>query len=320
MCKRQESWRWRWQSHERGCPFTRPTRSALCARLAGKRILLYGDSLTQQFFVSLASLAGGAAASWRPPGCEGMRRLECVRVCGGGSEPPAELCQRTKFGLALDEPPPRPHNCSVQPSVVATAEEKFPPNCVRRFDVLILSEAAHWVGVDGALGMQQCLERFGATDAARFSQAFVARLYESQMQRDVAHLRAVLAPPPSAGERRDTRVLFRTSPPGYPTADVLPPDTPEGIPPVFTAPSRSAAWATALAAQRTSRYNHHMLPRLNAIARRAFADGGASGSRVGVMDVEAPMVPRVDGHLDPLHYCLPGPADFYAEVLFNFVV
>ena len=39
-----------------------------------------------------------------------------------------------------------------------------------------------------------------------------------------------------------------------------------------------------------------------------------------VMDVAAPMLHRVDGHLDRLHYCLPGPPDFYSHALFNYML
>lgn len=327
MCKRQQSWKWRWRSRDRSCPFVQLSRTTLCTRLAGKRILLYGDSLTQQFFVSLATLAGRVEASWRPVGCERMRHLECVRVCGSHDDlDSAEVCQRTKFGLALDELPRRwPFNCSLQPSVVAPLHEKFLPSCLRRFDFVILSEVAHWVGVDGALGLQACLERKGhdAIDAARLSQAFVTRLYERQMRRNADYLRTMVTADASDDDRQ-TRILFRTSPPGYPTADLLSPDTQDGAPPIFTAPSQSVNWVHALVAKGTSRYNHHLIPALNEIARRAFtgsiSDAAVVGARVGVMDVEVPMMPRVDGHLDPLHYCLPGPADFYSEVLHNYVL
>ena len=159
----------------------------------------------------------------------------------------------------------------------------------------------------------------GAADAATFSQSYVAKLYERQMRHNAEHLRSLVSAPPQVDWRK-TRVLFRTSPPGYPTADLLTPDTTNGVPPVFTAPSRSVAWVRTLASRGTSRYNHHMLLRLNELARRAFSAHGETddADALGVMDVEAPMLPRVDGHLDPLHYCLPGPTDFYSEVLFNF--
>ena len=58
-------------------------------------------------------------------------------------------------------------------------------------------------------------------------------------------------------------------------------------------------------------------------ARKAYASrsaGAAAERLVGVMDVEAPMLQRIDGHMDPLHYCLPGPPDFYSHVLYNFVL
>ena len=61
-CRSRQSWRWRWQSGSESCRFVVPTQAELCARLAGKRILLYGDSLTQQFFVSLASIAGNVTS------------------------------------------------------------------------------------------------------------------------------------------------------------------------------------------------------------------------------------------------------------------
>ena len=70
MCRQQTSWKWRWVSHDSACPFEYPTRESICKRLVGKHLLFYGDSLTQQLFVSLASLAGDAAAKWR---CELQR-------------------------------------------------------------------------------------------------------------------------------------------------------------------------------------------------------------------------------------------------------
>ena len=59
----------------------------------------------------------------------------------------------------------------------------------------------------------------------------------------------------------------------------------------------------------------HMVFGLNAAARSAYASRG-----LGVMDLERPMLHRVDGHLDRLHYCLPGPPDFYTHALYNYVV
>ena len=81
MCKRQQSWKWKWESHDTRCPFHHPTTRELCERLRGRRIILYGDSLTQQFFVSLASLTGGGATQApHPPGCEHARHLECLQL------------------------------------------------------------------------------------------------------------------------------------------------------------------------------------------------------------------------------------------------
>ena len=55
---------------------------------------------------------------------------------------------------------------------------------------------------------------------------------------------------------------------------------------------------------------------------RALTCRGAAYAAHGlpVMDVEQPMLHRVDGHMDPLHYCLPGPPDFYSYVLWNFAL
>ena len=77
MCRQQTSWKWRWVSHDSACPFEYPTRESICKRLVGKHLLFYGDSLTQQLFVSLASLAGDAAAKWR---CELQRSRRSSRA------------------------------------------------------------------------------------------------------------------------------------------------------------------------------------------------------------------------------------------------
>ena len=38
--------------------------------------------------------------------------------------------------------------------------------------------------------------------------------------------------------------------------------------------------------------------------------------RLSVLDLEVPMLARVDGHrVDPLHYCMPGPPDLMAYAL-----
>ena len=309
MCRRQQSWRWRWSSHDIRCPFHRPTRGQLCERLAGRRIMLVGDSLTQQFFVSLASLAGTATAMPRPKGCESMRHVECVRICGSSGRS-AELCQRTKFGLALDALPSPPHNCTIHPSTVQPLGESFPSGCLRRFDVIIVSACAHWVGSDGALALEQCIASrpgIGSEEAARVSQAYIADLYKRQMHRDAAHFSSIASrpqPQPAGGESgadtsRRTRILFRTSPPGYPTPDLLPSDTAKGVPPIFTAPSHDLEWAQRLARRNSSRFNHHLIPKFNGISRHAYRSAG-----LDIMDVEQPMMYRVDGHLDPLHYCL----------------
>ena len=332
MCKRQQSWKWRWESSDVQCPFHHPTQHELCERLRGRRIILYGDSLTQQFFVSLASLTGRAAQATPPPGCEHMRHLECVRLCdddqdteGGpvGVELPL-VCQRIKFGMALDESPATPENCTVRPSTVSPLRETFPSSCLRGFDVVIISTVAHWVGSDGALRLAECLASRRSADAGRAAanadaSAYVAALFKQQMQRDATHLRQTLALVASSGDgaswRPSTRVFFRTSPTGYPSPVLLHPDTLDGAPPVFTAPSRDVEWARSLAARNASRFNHHLFSRFNAIASHAYKSAG-----LDVLDVEAPMLHRVDGHLDLLHYCLPGPVDFYSEALWNYVL
>jgi len=339
MCRRQHSWRWQWRSFDNRCPFQQPTRAQICRRLARRRVLLYGDSLTQQFFISLASLAGNASSAWKPAGCERMRHLECVRVCGSSS---ANVCHRTRFGLALDETPRPPHNCSMKPSVVQPLDEMFAPSCLRRFDVIVLSEGAHWVGNDGAVALEECFVERGIerSKAAVESQNFVSQLFEAQMQKNAAFLQANVAGRGASGSTTTTtvangqsaaaaggpaaaavqlrpRVVFRTTAPGNPPADILAPDTPGGVPPVFTAPASSANWVDAMVAKGSSAFNHHMLPRLNDVARRAYS---AHAPRLEVMDTAEAMARRVDGHLDLLHHCLPGPPDFYSYVLWNFLL
>ena len=149
MCgsPRHRSWQWRWRSSDARCPFATPTREQLCARLAGKRIVLYGDSLTHQFFASLASLAGNASRAPVPRECWRLRHLKCVSVCGGT----ALVCNRHHFALALDVlPPPLPPNCSVR-ARVAPLNATFATRCLASFDLVVLSTFSHWVGMDGAL-------------------------------------------------------------------------------------------------------------------------------------------------------------------------
>ena len=320
MCKRQQSWQWQWHSHDKRCPFHRPNRQELCERLSGHRIILYGDSLTEQTFVSLASLTGGSNAKQvpKPRACESMRHIECLSLCSGS----ALVCQRIKFGLAISESPTPPRNCSIAPSTMLPEHETFPPVCIRSFDLVLVSSVAHWVGIDGAQRLEQCLgssrHSLSAAEAALASQAYIFDLYKRQMIRDATHLRRVIASSTKGGtqvEQRLPRVFFRTSPPGYPTPDLLQPDTPHGEPPVFTAPSRTLEWARSLATRNSSRFNHHLFAQFNAIARHAYRSNGHH-----ILDVEVPMLYRVDGHLDLLHYCLPGPADFYAEALWNYVL
>ena len=91
MCgsPRHRSWQWRWRSSDARCPFATPTREQLCARLAGKRIVLYGDSLTHQFFASLASLAGNVTRAPVPRECWRLRHpfsvpivlAQCDKLC-----------------------------------------------------------------------------------------------------------------------------------------------------------------------------------------------------------------------------------------------
>ena len=46
------------------------------------------------------------------------------------------------------------------------------------------------------------------------------------------------------------------------------------------------------------------------------ARAAAAAHRLEVLDLEGAMLARVDGHLvDRLHYCLPGPPDFFAYAL-----
>tara|TARA_B110001452_G_scaffold266974_1_gene275268 strand:+ start:1632 stop:2384 length:753 start_codon:yes stop_codon:yes gene_type:complete len=246
----------------------------------------------------------------RPSGCW-SRKIACVRACDGS----VLICHRQKFGLVTDTPPRLPHNCTINATVLPL-QQSFAASCVLRFDLVILSEWAHWAGVDGALGLQRCLEEagVGSERAARWSQDEIAQLYATQMRRNAGFLRRVLS------ERtRRTRAFFRTSAPGYPPPDVLPPDMPtrNHEPQSYAAPAQDLSWARVWAgtAQGAESFNHHMAFRLNEAARVAYSAEG-----LGVMDVEAPMLHRVDGHIDRLHYCLPGPPDFYTHTLYNHVL
>ena len=189
--------------------------------------------------------------------------------------------------------------------------------------MVLLSEGTHWVGNDGALGLERCMDGHGIRDAAAWSQRWVAKLYGQQMARNAEFLRTVIdasgnpasVVAPSTEVPRRTRVFFRTMAPGYPPEDVLRPDTRGGGPPVYREPSRTTEWVDVIQKRGSAPFNHHMIPALNALARRAYLSAS-----LNVMDVAQPMEYRVDGHLDRLHYCLPGPVDFYSEALWNYML
>ena len=308
----QQSWRWQWRSLNADCPFERPGRELLCQRLKGRRILLYGDSLTQQHFVSLASLAGNGTEMRRPSECAVVKPLECVSVCDGSSV----VCHRLRFGLALDytgSSLSSLSSCNIKPSVVAPLHETFSPSCILGFDIVVLQEFAHWVGADGSMMLEECLREKGhGSRATSWAQKHILRLYQGQMQRNAAFLQNVAS---QVDVDRRPRVLLRTAVPGYPPAGVLAPDTPHGEPPVFRSPRSNTSWALEYSSRATSRWNHHLWSKMNIIARRAYREHALE-----VMDIEMPMLQRVDGHLDELHYCLPGPPDFHSLVLYNFVL
>lgn len=307
MCAHQQSWRWEWRSQDPECPFEQPNRSSLCHRLRDKRILLYGDSLTQQLFVSLASLAGDAHTAGKPGECSRVKPVECVRVCDGTSL----LCQRLRFGLVLDTLGERHAplgNCSVRPTGVGPLSEIFSPPCICSFDLMIIQEFAHWVGANGAMFLEKCLRQQGYPNAGTVSQSHVLQLYGEQMRRNAAFLRNA-----TSGQR--TRVVFRTAIPGYPPKEILAPHTPDGKDPVFVAPSTDTSWAARYSEYESSKWNHHMWAKINEAAKSAYAANGLS-----ILDTEPPMLQRVDGHLDELHYCLPGPPDFYSYAIFNYLL
>ncbi|KAL1530054.1 hypothetical protein AB1Y20_000976 [Prymnesium parvum] len=303
----QQSWRWEWDSNSAECAFEHPNHTRFCARLRGRRILLYGDSLTQQLFVSLASLASNSSTASRPDECVRVKPLECIRLCDGS----CLLCHRLRFGLALDylgHHLASLEECSVNPSSVAHLNETFSPPCIQSFDLVLLQEFAHWVGSDGAIKVEECLRKRGLPDATQRAQSHILKLYRGQMHRNAAFLR-------NATRSWKARVFFRTAIPGYPPADVLVPDTLHSAPPLFVAPRPNTTWAYEFSRREVSQWNHHLWERMNAIAKHAYHENG-----LHVLDTEIAMLQRVDGHLDPLHYCLPGPPDFTSQVLFNFLL
>jgi hypothetical protein len=228
------------------------------------------------------------------------------------------LCNRKQFGLALDQIGRQKaiSNCSVRATTAANPLNiTFDPTCLAHFDFVIVNEFAHWAGDDGCTRVEECLRQQGVPDASQSAQRHVLALYHDQMRRNAAHLREVESSARAHGGRQ-TKVLFRTALPGYPPAEVLRPDTPGGVPPVFTTPNHwPLDWVHDYAGRAASPYNHHLWARMNHIGRRAYHEHG-----LGVMDVEPAMIHRVDGHLDRLHYCLPGPPDFFTHALFNYAL
>ena len=345
LCKDDESWRWVWRPREQArCHFGEPPRAELCRRFSGRRILLYGDSLARQHMTSLVSLLGRPVEARRPEPCSRKlckAPLGCVTACGGRTL----VCYRFGYGLVthgVASPPPARHGCKINATVV-TIEAAFPPACLRAFDVVTVGTWAHWAGVDGAWGLETCLRAHGGQSphgAARAAQKWILDLHNRTVHEAAAFLQSDVVVPGGVHTAQSTagplrpRVLFVTSAPGVPPPDVLAPDAPatpkapepRRTPPTqwqkeasrdfgvgaFRAPRNGPhAWAAAWRRAATSPFNHHMVFDMNDAARAA-----AAAHRLEVLDLEGAMLARVDGHLvDRLHYCLPGPPDFFAYAL-----
>ena len=214
--------------------------------------------------------------------------------------------------------------------------------------------SAAWAGVDGAWGLEACLrgargggQQHAHNSAPRDAQAWIRNLHNKTLQEAAAFLQSgVVAPsgtsPPAAatgqGQRRP-KVFFVTAAPGVPPPDVLAPDVPDAARATTATESPTAAaatktmqqqasrdfgvgafraprngphaWADAWRHAATSPYNHHMVFALNDAVRAA-----AAAHDLELLDLEGAMLARVDGHrVDRLHYCLPGPPDFFAHAL-----
>lgn len=355
LCSDDESWRWVWRPREasRCSRFSVPSRAELCRRFSGRRVLLYGDSLTQQHTASLVSLLGGPVEARPPEPCRlsrTLRKLQCVRACPGGA---ALVCHRFGYGLmthgATDgaSPPRAPHGCRVNATALTT-EAAFPPACLQTFDAVLIGAWAHWAGVDGAWGLEACLRRargkegqqqhaHSASNAPRIAQAWVRHLFNRTAFDAAAFLQSgVVAPSAHATgtAARRPRVFFVTAAPGVPPPDVLAPDPPSGATRIPTAapptqrrpsPSREDFGVGAFRAPRNG--PHAWAEAWRGAATSPFnhhmvfalndaTRAAATAHGLELLDLEGAMLARVDGHrVDRLHYCLPGPPDFLAYAL-----
>ena len=248
-------WTWKPATHckEPVRPFAR---TRICTTLAGRKLLVVGDSISEEVFLSIANsleemrtvvdFRGGSTNSIRV--CEGSVLLDFVRN------------DRLSLGV-------------VQDTVDAEGRKifiEYPwaiPDHLSGADIILLNRGAHYEDDNTLL---QAIE-----EALLFVQTTV----------------------PAA------RIVWRTTPRGHteyaatlhapPLSDDVSPDILAGLP-----------------------YNWGRFPAQNArvieLLERRFP-------RVSILDVAPALGLRHDGHVDGLHYVLPGPLDHVTASLFHFL-
>ncbi|KAG5189403.1 GDSL/SGNH-like acyl-esterase family found in Pmr5 and Cas1p-domain-containing protein [Tribonema minus] len=300
MCtaEKDKSWQYTWQQGpdvDERCKLVRPTPHQLCKALANKRLLLIGDSLTMQMVVSLTKLSGTGEEEVD----DNLLNTGCAHLTcdtdDKGTQASFTLCKLYAAKM-LVEPFPRQEFlggvCKLPPErksffQFVSAEELR--EYVDAADYVIINEFAWWVG-HMHKDLRTCLgARMSAGDASEMAFSAITELYRNQTWTKTAVM-----------EGTQTPVYYRTATPGRPERSQV------------HGPMDLKAVKAKLFA-----YGHEHYARYNDIAREAYTARG-----LNMLELEELMVPRVDGHPkgDAIHYCLPGPPDTFAYVLYSFIL
>jgi len=282
------SQRWRPAPSPRAPPFPAWSRAATCAALGGSPVVVLGDSLSGQFFDTLV------AALAAPGGAAREHRCFTRTVCNGPGEVPAQAWYVEALTLVSDD--------FGGDFLTPYGEmDKGEPPC-----------AAPPEGWGARISWQNLLTRFLDAPRARGSRAPVL------VANHGAHFLPPAASVPAAVAMfeyarlvaPDALLFWRTAPAGHPGCAAH-----RNGPPLAAPLTEAELGADETAAG----YAWHQFRNASRATIAALPDS------VLVLDVDAATALRADSHpwradmeaqgkVDCLHYCTPGPVDFWVEL------
>lgn len=275
------SWQWGWKSDVERCAIQRPSGPQLSRALSGKRLLFWGDSLMKQQVRALLALrlADGTRSTHEvlPAGCNwtdtARLPVTCFRLTSRAM-PSATVCYVaseftviTRSSTSSPDGGPddvnAPDACTTKVRVLPASQTPLTPGCLAEFDVVVMSDFAHWVGQDGAGAVASCLHARGASEAEahRRAHSWVTSLYAKQLV--LREQLLALSPIDS----RSYYLLAGPAEPDHRTDALLPPDRPES--PRFDRPALNLSWLAPYR-QTAAKYGHNLFGEFNELARRAL--------------------------------------------------